>query len=127
MNPVGFFTGPFNSASFPILLSLPKRHMWAWATIALSSAEAEPYATAKASAELIGMISIYRDFGKATAAPLHKLSLEEAHKLSLPDGSMGPKLAAAAGFAESGGISGIGRLEDALAILAGKAGTAVSA
>ena len=33
------------------------------ATRALSSAEAELYATVKASAEIIGMISIYRDFG----------------------------------------------------------------
>jgi carbamate kinase len=38
---------------------------------------------------------------------------------------MGPKLAAARDFAESGGISGIGRLEDAVAILERQAGTRV--
>lgn len=70
--------------------------------------------------------AIYRDFGKDTAAPLHKLTLDEARKLDLPAGSMGPKLEAACNFAESGGISGIGRLEDALDILELRAGTYVA-
>lgn len=70
--------------------------------------------------------AIYRDFGKDTAAPLHKLTLDEARKLDLPAGSMGPKLEAACNFAESGGISGIGRLEDALDLLELRAGTYVA-
>ncbi|MCL7943440.1 carbamate kinase [Marinobacter sp. ATCH36] len=69
--------------------------------------------------------AIYRDFGKDTAAPIHQLTLDEARKLDLPAGSMGPKMAAAGNFAESGGISGIGKLEDALAILERRAGTSV--
>ena len=69
--------------------------------------------------------AIYRDFGKDTAAPIHELSLDEARKLELPAGSMGPKMTAACNFAESGGISGIGKLEDALAILERSAGTCV--
>ena len=69
--------------------------------------------------------AIYRNFGKDTAAPIHELTLDEARKLDLPAGSMGPKIAAALDFASSGRISGIGRLEDALAILEGKAGTCV--
>ncbi|MFO7994721.1 MAG: carbamate kinase [Marinobacter sp.] len=69
--------------------------------------------------------AIYRDFGKDTAAPIDELTFDEARKLDLPAGSMGPKMAAAASFAESGGVSGIGRLEDALAILERKAGTSV--
>ncbi|MFO7993497.1 MAG: carbamate kinase, partial [Marinobacter sp.] len=69
--------------------------------------------------------AIYRDFGKDTATPIHELTLDEARQLDLPAGSMGPKMAAAASFAESGGGSGIGRLEDALAILERKAGTSV--
>lgn len=69
--------------------------------------------------------AVYRDFGKDTATPLHRLTIAEADSLNLPAGSMGPKLAAARAFAEGGGISGIGRLEDALAILEGKAGTRV--
>ncbi|WP_372985617.1 carbamate kinase [Marinobacter sp.] len=69
--------------------------------------------------------AIYRDFGKDAATPIHELTLAEARKLDLPAGSMGPKMAAAGNFAESGGISGIGRLEDALAILERRAGTSV--
>jgi carbamate kinase len=69
--------------------------------------------------------AIYRDFGKDTAAPIHQLTLDEARHLDLPEGSMGPKMTAAGDFAESGGFSGIGRLEDALAILERKAGTCV--
>ncbi|MDK8463171.1 carbamate kinase [Marinobacter sp. SS13-12] len=69
--------------------------------------------------------AIYRNFGKDTAAPIHELTLDEARKLDLPAGSMGPKMAAAGNFAQSGGVSGIGRLEDALAILERRAGTCV--
>jgi carbamate kinase len=69
--------------------------------------------------------AIYRDFGKDTAAPIHQLTLEEARHLDLPNGSMGPKMAAAADFAESGGVSGIGKLGDALDILERRAGTRV--
>ena len=69
--------------------------------------------------------AIYRDFGKDTATPIHELTLSEARRLDLPAGSMGPKMTAAGNFAESGGISGIGRLEDALAILERRAGTSV--
>lgn len=69
--------------------------------------------------------AIYRDFGKETAEPIHRLTVAEAEHLDLPAGSMGPKLAAAANFAESGGISGIGKLEDAVAILDRRAGTCV--
>ncbi|MGP9652869.1 carbamate kinase [Halomonas sp. AOP35-4E-18] len=69
--------------------------------------------------------AIYRDFGTATAAPIHRLTVAEAKILDLPAGSMGPKLAAAGNFAESGGLSGIGRLEDAVAILERRAGTCI--
>lgn len=69
--------------------------------------------------------AIYQDFGTDTAEPIHKLTIAEAEQLDLPAGSMGPKLAAAGNFAESGGISGIGRLEDAVAILERRAGTCI--
>jgi carbamate kinase len=69
--------------------------------------------------------AIYRDFGKDTAESIQELTVDQALSLDLPAGSMGPKLAAAGNFAQSGGISGIGRLEDALAILEHKAGTRV--
>ena len=44
-----------------------------------------------------------------------------------PAGSMGPKVEAACRFVEiTGGVAGIGRLEDAAAILAGTAGTVLT-
>ena len=75
---------------------------------------------------LTDVAAVYRDFGTDAAAPLQVLSLREAQALTMPAGSMGPKLAAACDFAASGGISGIGRLADAVAILKGTAGTRVS-
>jgi carbamate kinase len=71
--------------------------------------------------------AVYRDFGTAQAAPVSELTAAEARALDMPAGSMGPKLTAALDFASSGGLSGIGRLEDALAILEGKAGTCIVA
>lgn len=67
----------------------------------------------------------YRDFGTDDAAPIRHLTPPEARALDLAAGSMGPKMAAAAEFAEAGGLAGIGRLEDALALLDGTAGTQV--
>ncbi|MCM0614129.1 carbamate kinase [Marinobacter sediminum] len=69
--------------------------------------------------------SIYQDFGTANAKPLSTLTVSEGRRLDMPAGSMGPKLAAACDFAEKGGVGGIGRLSDALAILEGNAGTRV--
>ena len=69
--------------------------------------------------------AIYRDFGTQSAKAITSLTIEQARALDLPAGSMGPKLTAAADFAEHGTISGIGRLEDALGILQGTAGTRV--
>lgn len=70
--------------------------------------------------------AVYRDFGTDQASPIPRLTLTEAQRLDLPAGSMGPKLAAARDFAAHGSISGIGRLEDALAILSGQAGTRIA-
>ncbi|ERS11549.1 carbamate kinase [Marinobacter sp. EN3] len=71
--------------------------------------------------------AVYRDFGTDRSTALSELTVSEARALEMPAGSMGPKLQAACDFAEAGGISGIGRLQDALAILEGSAGTRVSA
>lgn len=70
--------------------------------------------------------AVYRDFGTPTAAPIRKVTPEQARALDVPAGSMGPKVTAACNFAETGGISGIGRLEDALAILESRAGTLIT-
>lgn len=71
--------------------------------------------------------AVYRDFGTDQSTPLSELTVTEARALEMPAGSMGPKLQAACDFAQAGGISGIGRLQDAVAILDGLAGTRVSA
>lgn len=71
--------------------------------------------------------AVYRDFGTDQSTALSELTAAEARALDMPAGSMGPKLQAACDFAEAGGISGIGRLQDAVAILEGLAGTRVSA
>ena len=71
--------------------------------------------------------AVYRDFGTDQSTPLSELTVAEARALEMPAGSMGPKLQAACDFAQAGGISGIGRLQDAVAILEGSAGTRVSA
>jgi carbamate kinase len=65
-------------------------------------------------------------WGTDEARPLEEIGVEEARGLELAAGSMGPKVEAAADFAaERGGPAGIGRLEDAGAILRGEAGTRV--
>jgi carbamate kinase len=71
--------------------------------------------------------AVYRGFGTDEATLLSELTVAEARALEMPAGSMGPKLQAACDFAQAGGISGIGRLQDAVAILDGSAGTRVSA
>tara|TARA_R110000868_G_scaffold256266_1_gene512974 strand:+ start:4544 stop:5452 length:909 start_codon:yes stop_codon:yes gene_type:complete len=68
---------------------------------------------------------VYRDFGTPAAERLTILSSEDIDITSLPAGSMKPKVIAAGRFSSTGGIAGIGRLEDALDILQGKAGTSV--
>jgi carbamate kinase len=70
--------------------------------------------------------SVYCGFGTKDALALANLTPEGARALGAPAGSMGPKLAAGADFAEGGGFAGIGRLEDAVAILEGTAGTRIS-
>lgn len=67
-------------------------------------------------------------FGTAAARRIPRLTREEAGRISLPTGSMGPKVAAGLDFVAAGGrMAGIGRMEDAAAILAGAAGTVISA
>lgn len=82
---------------------------------------------AEALLMLTDVPAVFRDFGTDRAAPIPRLTPEEAEALRLPQGSMGPKMAAAGGFVRGGGrLAGIGRLEDAVAILNGTAGTLVT-
>jgi carbamate kinase len=70
--------------------------------------------------------AVYHDFGTPRARPVRETTPRELRRLPLDPGSMGPKVEAACRFVEeTGGIAGIGRLEEAEAVLAGSAGTTV--
>lgn len=69
--------------------------------------------------------AVYRGFGTPDEAAIAELAPEEARELDLPAGSMGPKIRAAAEFASHGGLAGIGRLDQATAILEKRAGTRI--
>lgn len=68
---------------------------------------------------------VYRDFGTERAARIAELTVVEARAFDAPAGSMGPKLRAGSDFATAGRFTGIGRLEDAIAILDGRTGTRI--
>jgi len=70
--------------------------------------------------------AVYRGFGSESAAKQSWLSPQDALQFDAPAGSMAPKLTAAAAFSETGGLAGIGRLQDANEIMKGAAGTQVS-
>jgi carbamate kinase len=70
--------------------------------------------------------AVYQNWGKPDQIPLGRTTPAALGALRLAPGSMGPKVAAACDFvAKSGGIAGIGRLQDARAILEGMAGTRI--
>ena len=70
--------------------------------------------------------AVYTDFGTDNAKPIRTASPDDLNAESFAAGSMGPKIEAACSFVgRTGGLAGIGRLDDALAILEGKAGTVV--
>lgn len=69
---------------------------------------------------------IERAHGTPTAHALATVSVAELGELDLPEGSMRPKAEAAARFTrETGGLAAIGALQDASALLCGRAGTRV--
>ena len=71
---------------------------------------------------------VYLGWGTAQQRRLESVKPVELTSYSLAAGSMGPKARAAADFASGGGrMAGIGRLDDALAILERRAGTIIEA
>lgn len=69
---------------------------------------------------------VFVGWGTPSARRLGRVTPAELLALALPEGSMGPKAEAAAGFVErTGGVAAIGALEDAVGILRGEAGTRV--
>jgi carbamate kinase len=72
--------------------------------------------------------AVMRDYGTPAAAQIRAIDTAALDALSFPAGSMGPKIAACAEFAEATGHpAAIGALADAAAILAGQAGTTITA
>ena len=72
--------------------------------------------------------AVMAHFGTPQAAPLPHLDLAELADLHFPAGSMGPKIAACRRFVTATGQpAAIGALTDAAAVLAGTAGTTITA
>ena len=70
--------------------------------------------------------AVYRDWGTPRAAPIGRTTPAELEAQRFAPGSMAPKVEAACAFIRAGGrLAGIGRLEDAPALLADRAGTRV--
>jgi carbamate kinase len=71
--------------------------------------------------------AVYADWGTPEASPLRVCTPEQLAIRSFEPGSMGPKVEAACRFVQAtGGVAGIGCLEDASAILSREKGTIVS-
>ena len=71
--------------------------------------------------------AVYRDWGETPTRPIHHITSAELRGLAFAPGSMAPKVVAACDFVEcTGGMAGIGALQDAAAILLGQAGTRIT-
>ena len=76
---------------------------------------------------LTDVAGVCDQWGSPSARPIRRIAPQVIARLSFAPGSMGPKVEAAVEFvAATGGFAGIGRLEDAAAILRGEAGTLVA-
>lgn len=70
--------------------------------------------------------AVYVEWGSSNAKPLSLVTPQELRSYQFASGSMAPKVEAACRFVDAtNGFAGIGRLEDARAILTGQAGTVV--
>ena len=71
--------------------------------------------------------AVYADWGEPHARAIRRISAQAMRGYSFAAGSMGPKVQAGIEYVEAtDGIAGIGRLEDAQAILQGQAGTVIA-
>ena len=70
--------------------------------------------------------AVYLNWDTPEAKPLHEVTPQQLRQYQFAPGSMGPKVEAACRFVEAtGGLAGIGRLEDGREILRGRKGTRV--
>ncbi|MEP7194032.1 MAG: carbamate kinase [Actinomycetota bacterium] len=71
--------------------------------------------------------NVVRNFGTPTAEPITRITPGALRREIFPAGSMGPKVDAVCRFVElTGDMAAIGRLQDAVAIMAGDAGTVIT-
>ncbi|MDC4233690.1 carbamate kinase [Actinomyces sp. B33] len=71
---------------------------------------------------------VQEGYGTPQARTIRRATPAQLRGMGLPAGSMGPKVDAVCDFVElTGGMAAIGRLEDAVDIIAGQAGTIVTA
>jgi carbamate kinase len=71
--------------------------------------------------------AVYQNWGTPEARAINHATPQDLLKLTLPAGSMAPKVEAACSFVSgTGKRAGIGKLQDAVAIIVGSAGTKVS-
>ena len=77
---------------------------------------------------LTDVAEVETGYGTPGAVPIHRATAAELRAMPFAPGSMGPKVEAVCRFVEAtGGVGAIGRLEDAAAIVEGRAGTQVTA
>ena len=77
---------------------------------------------------LTDVAAVMRDWGTETEAAIRSVTPDALDKMTFAAGSMGPKISAASAFVRAGGtMAGIGQLQDARAILEGRAGTQIKA
>jgi len=70
--------------------------------------------------------AVFRDWGGSDQAAISEISPDALDTMTFAEGSMGPKIIAACDFVRGGGsMAGIGRLQDARAIVEGRKGTRV--
>ncbi|MDN7136114.1 carbamate kinase [Pseudidiomarina terrestris] len=75
---------------------------------------------------LTDVAAVYHDFGGPDEHAIEAMTVSEAEQFEAPQGSMGPKLIAAARFVRAGRFSAIGAMEDALDLVQGNAGTRIT-
>ena len=72
--------------------------------------------------------AVYSNWATPEAQPIHRITSRQLRNYSFAPGSMQPKVEAACRFVEAtGNMTGIGKLEDAAAILKGERGTVIKA
>lgn len=70
--------------------------------------------------------AVFRDWGGPDQTAIRSISPDALDQTTFAAGSMGPKITAACDFVQAGGtLAGIGRLQDARAIVEGRTGTQV--